>query len=91
MIAARGLFGTLNGFAVDSHSASNTEGMKSKAVLGDGRISVNPPPPQVVAPNGNTYLPHAQDERWPDRRRVNAPVRTANECLTHRGSQTEEG
>lgn len=56
MMAAIGLFTASNSFAADAHTASASEGIKSTAMSGDGKISESPAPPrQVVDSNGNVY------------------------------------
>ena len=57
VMAATGLCMASNSLAADTHTASTSEDMKSKAVSGDGEISDTPAPPrQVVDSNGNVYL-----------------------------------
>jgi len=57
MIAATGLFVASNGFATETHTTSQSEGVKAKAVSDDLKIPESPAPPlQVADSKGNVYL-----------------------------------
>ena len=57
MVAATGLFVASNGFAVEAHTTSQSEGVKAKAVSDDFKIPETPAPQwQVVDSKGNVYL-----------------------------------
>ena len=57
MIAATGLFVASNGLAADAHTASNSEGVKAKAVSDDLKSPETATSQwQVVDHKGNVYL-----------------------------------